>query len=63
MLSWRVVRIDDSLRRAFLDARDRVVMILEHLEELPHHLINVLRHAPTSRCAEGEDILYCIAKL
>jgi CRISPR-associated protein Csa1 len=38
MLSWRVVRIDDSLRRAFLDARDRVAMILEHLEEPPQPL-------------------------
>jgi CRISPR-associated protein Csa1 len=37
MLGWRVARIDDSLRRAFLDARDR--------------------------CAEGEDILCCIARL
>jgi CRISPR-associated protein Csa1 len=35
MLSWRVVRIDDSLRRAFLDTRDRVAMILEHPEEPP----------------------------
>jgi CRISPR-associated protein Csa1 len=35
MLGWRVVRIDDSLRRAFLDARDRIALILEHPEEPP----------------------------
>jgi CRISPR-associated protein Csa1 len=35
MLGWRVVRIDDSLKRAFLDARDRIALILEHPEEPP----------------------------
>ena len=35
VLSWRIVRIDDNLRRAFLEARDRVAMILEHGEEPP----------------------------
>ena len=35
MLNWRIVRLDDSLRRAFLEARDRVAMILEHPDEPP----------------------------
>jgi len=32
-LSWRIIRIDDVLRRSFLEARDRVAMIIEHGEE------------------------------
>ena len=34
-LNWKVIRIDDSLRRVFLETRDRVAMILEHPEEPP----------------------------
>lgn len=33
VLSWRVIRVDDSLRRLFLETRDRVAMMLEHGEE------------------------------
>ncbi|ADN51074.1 type I-A CRISPR-associated protein Cas4/Csa1 [Vulcanisaeta distributa] len=29
-LTWRVVKIDDTLRRAFLDMRDNVARIIEH---------------------------------
>jgi CRISPR-associated protein Csa1 len=35
LLNWRIVRIDDSLRRAFLDVRDRVALVLEHPDEPP----------------------------
>jgi CRISPR-associated protein Csa1 len=35
LLSWRVIRVDDSLRRAFLETRDRVAMMLEHPDEPP----------------------------
>ena len=35
LLSWRIIRVDDSLRRAFLDARDRVAMVLEHPDDPP----------------------------
>lgn len=29
-LTWRVVKVDDALRRAFLDMRDNVARIIEH---------------------------------
>lgn len=32
-LNWRIIRIDDTLRRTFLETRDRVAMIIEHGEE------------------------------
>lgn len=35
VLSWRIIRIDDSLRRSFLETRDKVAMIIEHSIEPP----------------------------
>ncbi|MDK6029401.1 type I-A CRISPR-associated protein Cas4/Csa1 [Ignisphaera sp. 4213-co] len=35
MLTWRIIRVDDSLRRTFLEMRDKVAMILEHPDEPP----------------------------
>jgi len=46
LLNWRIVRVDDSLRRAFLEARDRVAMVLEHPDDPPQPADSCPRSCP-----------------
>ena len=52
-LTWRVVKIDDALRRAFLDARDYVAGIIEHGDD-PGPANNCPRTCPFYGVCHGQ---------
>ena len=52
-LNWRVVKIDDALRRAFLDARDYVAGIIEHGDD-PGPANNCPRACPFYGVCHGQ---------